>query len=75
MKAIKTLITFLVLICATQAYSQNTTQKYNSYLDRTEFYDSYGNMVGYAKENSYLIELNTLTPMEIWSNMKRIMNT
>ena len=37
-----------------ESYSQNSTQKYNSYLERTEFFDSSGNMVGYAKENTYL---------------------
>lgn len=34
-------------VCNAQSY----TQKYNSTFDRTEYYDSYGTMVGYSKYN------------------------
>ena len=43
----------LVLFVTTLSFGQ-TTQKYNSILDRIEFYDSRGNLTGYAKENSIL---------------------
>ena len=49
------LISIVILLTFTmQSFSQNLTQKYNSYLERTEFYDSSGKMVAYAKENTYL---------------------
>ena len=31
--------------------AQNYTQKWNDFYKRTEFFDSYGNMIGYAKYN------------------------
>ena len=35
------------------AANGQTTQKYNIFYERTEFYDTYGNMIGYAKENTF----------------------
>ena len=49
----KNLILFIVLTMTTIAVkAQSYTQKYNSLYDRTEFFDSRGTMVGYAKENT-----------------------
>lgn len=55
MRKTKLLLTFLILIFTIQiGTSQELTQKYNSLLKRTEFFNSYGNMVAYAKENTLL---------------------
>lgn len=52
---IKNILVVVALLMATGVVSaQSYTQKWNSYLERTEFYDANGNMVGYAKENTYL---------------------
>ncbi len=50
----KLLFIFALIILSLSSNAQNYIQKYNNYLNRTEFYDSYGNMVGYAKVNTYL---------------------
>ena len=44
--------TMLVMACS-QMNAQQLTQKYNSFYNRTEFYNSSGTMVGYAKYNSF----------------------
>lgn len=51
----KRIITILlaVMVCMV-ANAQSLTQKYNSLMDRTEFFDSYGHMVGYAKYNKLM---------------------
>jgi hypothetical protein len=49
----KYLIFFVIFtFIGISGYSQNYTQKYNPLYDRTEFFDSNGNLVAYAKENS-----------------------
>ena len=48
----KTFFILLLLLVSLTTWSQNLTQKYNQLYDRTEFYNSYGNLVGYAKYNS-----------------------
>ena len=48
----KTLFTIVLLCISTLLWGQNYTQKYNELYDRTEFYNSYGNLIGYAKYNS-----------------------
>ena len=50
---IKKIILFLfALVITAGAYSQSYTQKYNSLYDRTDFFDSNGSLIGYAKENT-----------------------
>lgn len=46
-------IIFLLFFCLC-SYSQTMTEKYNSYLNRYEYFDSYGNLTGYKSYNSYL---------------------
>ena len=48
----KTLFTIIFLFVSILLWGQNYTQKYNKLYDRTEFYNSYGNLIGYAKHNS-----------------------
>lgn len=43
----------LLLFFCTCAFSQTMTEKYNSYLNRYEYFDSYGNLTGYKSYNSY----------------------
>lgn len=43
----KTLFTIVLLCISTLLWGQNYTQKYNELYDRTEFYNSYGNLIGY----------------------------
>lgn len=50
-KTLSIIIAALMCICAG---AQNLTQKYNSLLERTEFFDSYGNVTGYRKWNDLL---------------------
>ena len=40
------------MICL-QTNAQQLTQKYNSFYNRTEFYNAAGTMVGYAKYNNF----------------------
>lgn len=35
------------------SFSQTSSKRYNSYLNRYEYFDGYGNMTGYEKWNSY----------------------
>lgn len=44
----------LLLFINVCAYSQTMTEKYNSYLNRYECFDSSGNLTGYKTYNSYL---------------------
>nr|WP_314834564.1 hypothetical protein [uncultured Flavobacterium sp.] len=48
----KYLLFFLFFSICT--YSQTMTEKYNSYLNRYEYFDSSGNLTGYKTYNSYL---------------------
>ena len=52
MKHIITLLVAVIICFAANA--QNYSQKYNSLMDRTEFFDSYGNLQGWAKYNSLM---------------------
>ena len=46
---------FLLLVIFSQTIAaQQLVQKYNKLLDRVEFYNAYGNMIGYAKVNKLL---------------------
>ena len=48
----KVLILFITLIgFVTGASAQSYTQKWNDLYKRTEFFDSYGHLIGYAKYN------------------------
>ena len=46
------IVSFFLLFTVQQVNAQQITQKYNSLYERTEFFDSYGRMIGYAKYNS-----------------------
>ena len=47
---IKNILVVVALLMGTGVVSaQSYTQKWNSYLERTEFYDARGNMVGYPR--------------------------
>ena len=48
----KKFILIVGLALTTVAVKAQTSQKYNSLYQRTEFFDSRGNMIGYAKENT-----------------------
>ncbi|NVN17488.1 hypothetical protein GUA46_03965 [Muricauda sp. HICW] len=50
----KSIIFVLFLSIAVHCYSQNYTKKYNRYLERYEFYNSQGTLVGYQTYNPYL---------------------
>lgn len=43
-----------LFICFTALHSQNSTKRYNQYLERYEYFDSSGNIIGYNKWNPYL---------------------
>ena len=43
----------IILVFSLQLNAQQLTQKYNSFYNRTEFYNSAGTMVGYAKYNNF----------------------
>jgi len=45
------LLLFAVISIAIGALAQSYTQKWNDLYKRTEFFDSYGRMIGYAKYN------------------------
>ena len=53
MKLIKTLIFILLFVFSIEASAQSLTQKWNDFYKRTEFYDSYGNLQGWAKYNDF----------------------
>lgn len=48
----KLLIIVLAMAINLAANAQDYTQKYNSLMERTQFYDSYGSLIGWAKYNS-----------------------
>ena len=50
----KNIYTFIILLLCLSSYSQTITEKYNSYLNRYEYFDSNGNLNGYKSYNSYL---------------------
>ena len=49
----RALLTIVLLLMVACGYSQSTsyTQKWNDLYKRTEFFDSYGNLQGWAKYN------------------------
>ena len=51
----------VILVCSFPIHAQQLTQRYNNILDRTEFYDSSGNLVEYAIENKILDQLEYYT--------------
>lgn len=55
-----------MLFFCTCAFSQTMTEKYNSYLNRYEYFDSSGNLTGYKTYNSYL---------GVWEYFKENTNT
>jgi len=48
----KKIILTSIILFAVFTVNAQTSQKYNSLYDRTEFFDQYGKMTGYAKINS-----------------------
>lgn len=48
----KKVILFFAILLSIITVNAQTSQNYNSLYDRTEFLDSYGNMIDYAKYNS-----------------------
>lgn len=49
----KILFSILFLLVVQISFSQTSSKRYNSYLNRYEYFDGYGNMTGYEKWNSY----------------------
>ena len=49
------MILFILIMCSTLS-AQDLTEKYNSYENRYEYYNSYGDLIGYKKWNSYSSE-------------------
>lgn len=43
---------FVFLLATNFVFSQTTTEKYNTILERFEYFDNSGNMIGYKKYNS-----------------------
>ena len=67
MKSFKLFLTaFLGIFISMQTIAQKDIQKKNSYYHRTELFDSYANLVGYAKENP---ELNNIEYFDVYGNM------
>ena len=61
------LFMLLSICCSVVSNAQSYTQKWNDLYDRTEFYDSYGRMVGYAKYNKlYEILLNRVSIFKLY---------
>ena len=60
--------TMLLMACL-QVNAQQLTQKYNSFYNRTEFYNSVGTMVGYAKYNNFYDR------MEYYDALGNLLNT
>ena len=49
----KKILLIFVISLTTIAVKAQTSQKYNSFYQRTEFFDSRGNLIGYAKKNTF----------------------
>ena len=47
-------IFIFLLLFSMNCFSQTSTEKYNSYLKRYEYFDNNGNMTGYKQYNTYL---------------------
>ena len=58
----KTLILAALLSVAGIVSAQSYTQKWNSLYNRTEFYDSYGRMIGYSKYNELYNRMECTLP-------------
>ena len=43
----------IVILVGLSTIAQEYTQKWNDFYKRTEFYDAYGRMIGYAKYNDF----------------------
>ena len=52
-KMIKHYVTLLLIVMSLSMSAQSFTQKWNDFYKRTEFYDSYGNLQGWAKYNDF----------------------
>ncbi|MEE1961187.1 hypothetical protein V1387_00730 [Allomuricauda taeanensis] len=50
----KSFIVCSLLLFGSYCFSQDYTKKYNSYLERYEFYNSQGTLIGYQTYNPYL---------------------
>lgn len=50
----KSILLFTVLFCINISFSQSTTEKYNSLMERYEYFDNNGTMIGYKKYNSLM---------------------
>lgn len=48
------IICIVLLLFTITSFAQTTTEKYNSYLKRYEYFDSRGTLIGYKQYNSYL---------------------
>ena len=49
----KLFILVFILFVSCVIFAQSQTQKWNNFYKRTEFYDSYGNLQGWAKYNDF----------------------
>ena len=68
----KLLCLFYCLFFFALTYSQTSTEKYNSLLERYEYFDNEGNLTGYKSYNSilevweyYKVEVNNYKPKKI----------
>lgn len=63
------------LMMCVGVYAQDYTQKWNSLYQRTEYYDTYGNMIGYSKynelykRNEYYDAIGNLKKTESYNNI------
>ena len=49
----RTIILFALILLAGICHAQSSTQKWNDFYKRNEFYDSHGNLTGWAKYNDF----------------------
>ena len=43
----------IALLWGVSLSAQVRTKKYNKFYDRTEYFDAYGNLIGYSKYNDF----------------------
>ena len=73
MKRLLIIVLAMAMSLATDA--QDYTQKYNRLMERTEFYDSYGSLIGWAKYNSiwdrmeYFDKYGRMVKYEEWNRL------